>query len=114
CYVMIGALAGLSGLRSSPAQASAANWPSETKVLIVAGSHSGQVSIDAVARGHGMSPSQLFTWCRELRKQMKAQGLVLPVSPLFVPAMVEPSQPCDGDFYCQASAAPAAIVSQRG
>jgi transposase len=75
------------------------DWPPEVKVLIVAESYSGQESISSVARRHAMSPSQLFTWRRELRKQMEAQGLALPVAsepvPLFVPAVIEPSPPTD-------------------
>ena len=70
------------------------DWPPEVKVSIVAESYSGAETISAVARRHGMIPSQLFTWRRELRKQMEAQGLALPVAPdrsaLFVPAVVEP------------------------
>jgi transposase len=46
-----------------------------------------------------MIPSQLFTWRRELRKQMEAQGFALPVAPapasLFVPAVIEPSPPSE-------------------
>ena len=46
-----------------------------------------------------MIPSQLFTWRRELRQQMEAQGFTLPVAPaaapLFVPAVIEPSPPSD-------------------
>jgi transposase len=75
------------------------DWPPEVKVSIVAESYSGQESISAVARRHGMIPSQLFTWRRELRKQMEAQGLTLPVAPapapLFVPAVIEPSPPSE-------------------
>ena len=75
------------------------DWPAEVKVSIVAESYSGQESISAVARRHAMCPSQLFTWRRELRKQMQAQGLVLPATsaaaPLFVPAVVEPFAPSD-------------------
>jgi len=75
------------------------DWPPEVKVSIVAESYSGQESVSAVARRHGMIPSQLFTWRRELRKQMEAQGFPLPVAPvpapLFVPAVIEPSPPSD-------------------
>lgn len=71
------------------------DWPLEVKVSIVAESYSGQESISAVARRHAMCPSQLFTWRRELRKQMEAQGLTLPAAPLFVPAVLEPSLPSD-------------------
>jgi transposase len=46
-----------------------------------------------------MIPSQLFTWRRELRKQMEAQGFALPVAPapasLLVPAVIEPSPPSE-------------------
>jgi transposase len=70
------------------------DWPPEVKISIVAESYSGSETISAVARRHGMSPSQLFTWRRELRKQIEVQGLALPVAPvrppLFVPAVVEP------------------------
>lgn len=70
------------------------DWPPEVKVSIVAESYSGAETISAVARRHGIIPSQLFTWRRDLRKQMEAQGLALPVAPdrppLFVPAVVEP------------------------
>lgn len=75
------------------------DWPPEVKVSIVAESYSGQESVSAVARRHGMIPSQLFTWRRELRKQMEAQGFTLPVAPapasLFVPAVIEPSPPSE-------------------
>lgn len=75
------------------------DWPPEVKVSIVAESYSGQESISAVARRHAMCPSQLFTWRRELRRQMQAQGLALPATPaaaaLFVPAVVEPAVSSD-------------------
>jgi len=56
------------------------DWPPEVKVSIVAESYAGTETVCAVARRHGLSPSQLFTWRRELRKQMEAQGLALPMS----------------------------------
>ncbi|WP_376768806.1 transposase [Novosphingobium chloroacetimidivorans] len=71
-------LAGLSDLRSSQARGKRRDWPPEVKVSIVGESYSGQESISAVARRHAMCLSQLFTWRRELRKQMQAQGLALP------------------------------------
>lgn len=71
------------------------DWPPEVKVSIVAESYAGTETVCAVARRHGLSPSQLFTWRRELRKQMEAQGLALPITPapaaLFVPAVIEPA-----------------------
>ena len=69
------------------------DWPPEVKVSIVAESYSGQETISAVARRHSICPSQLFTWRRELRKEMEVRGMPLPVSsapaPLFVPAVIE-------------------------
>ena len=71
----------------------------EGNVSIGAESYSGQDSISAVARRYALCPSQLFTWLQELRKEMKARGLVLPATsaaaPLFVPAVVEPFAPSD-------------------
>jgi transposase len=83
-------------------------WPSEVKAAIVAESYSGQETVCAVARRHGLSHGQLFTWRRELRKKLEAQGLSLPAKPApmgrvsvgdrisiaapssFVPAVVDP------------------------
>ena len=65
------------------------DWPPEVKASIVAESYSGKESVSAVARRHGMSASQLFTWRRLLRKEMEERGIALPVAsreaPLFVP-----------------------------
>ena len=44
------------------------DWPLEVKASIVAESFTGLETVCAVARRHGLSPSQLFTWHRELRK----------------------------------------------
>ncbi|HEY6869118.1 MAG TPA: transposase [Novosphingobium sp.] len=66
------------------------DWPVEVKASIVAESFSGRETVCAVARRHGLSPSQLFTWRRELRKQLEGQGVVLPAAPSFVPAVIEP------------------------
>ncbi|MCW1755037.1 transposase [Rhizobium acaciae] len=40
------------------------DWSDEEKRQIVAESHSGEMSVSAVARRHGLSPGQLFTWRR--------------------------------------------------
>jgi transposase len=70
------------------------DWPPEVKLSIVAESYSGVETVSAVARRHGLAPSQLFTWRRELRKQMEEQGLTLPAAsdkaPSFVPAIIDP------------------------
>lgn len=65
------------------------DWPPEVKASIVAESFSGRETVCAVARRHSLSPSQLFTWRRELRKQLEDRGGILPAVPVFVPAVVE-------------------------
>ncbi|WP_298171396.1 transposase [Novosphingobium sp.] len=62
------------------------DWPPEVKASILAESFSGQETVCSVARRHGMSPSQLFTWRRQLRKQMESEGAGVPA---FVPAIVD-------------------------
>jgi transposase len=70
------------------------DWPAEVKASIVAESFSGRETVCAVARWHALSPSQLFTWRRELRKQFEDRGVTLPGMPAFVPAVVE-AHPAD-------------------
>ena len=65
------------------------DWPTEVKASIVAESYSGRETVCAVARRHALSPSQLFTWRRALRKQCEERGVTLPAVPGFVPAVVE-------------------------
>jgi len=73
------------------------DWPPEGKASIVAKSYSGEQSVSAVARRHGMSASQLFTWRRLLRKEMEERGIALPApsreAPMFVPAGLEEQEP---------------------
>lgn len=73
------------------------DWPPEVKASIVAESYSGKQSVSAVARRHGMSASQLFTWRRLLRKEMEERGIKLPApsreAPMFVPAVLEEQEP---------------------
>jgi transposase len=70
------------------------DWPDEVRSAIIAESYSGRETVSSVARRHGLSPSQLFTWRRELRKQLEAQGhAAFPVASLpsvFVPAVIDP------------------------
>src|SRR3546814_20046272 len=49
-------------------------WSPEVKASIVAESYSGQETACAVARRHGLAPSQLFAWRRDLRKKLEDQG----------------------------------------
>lgn len=69
------------------------DWPPDVKASIVTESYSGMETVCAVARRHGLASSQLFTWRRELRKQLADRGLALPMAPTpsFVPAVIEPA-----------------------
>ncbi|OWV64191.1 insertion sequence protein [Rhizobium sp. R339] len=60
------------------------DWSDEEKDRIVAESYGGEMSVSAVARRHGLSPGQLFTWRRQARSQAK-QGS----PPMFVPAVID-------------------------
>ncbi|KWV56636.1 insertion sequence protein [Rhizobium altiplani] len=60
------------------------DWSDEEKDRIVAESYSGEMSVSAVARRHGLSPGQLFTWRRQVRSQAKQEAL-----PMFVPAVID-------------------------
>lgn len=76
-------------------------WAPEAKAAIVAESYSGLETVCAVARRHSLSPSQLFTWRRQVRQELEAQGIApsakrgtgLPAVPIevptFVPAVIE-------------------------
>lgn len=65
------------------------DWSDEEKDRIVAESYSGEMSVSAVARRHGLSPGQLFTWRRQVRSQAKQDS-----PPMFVPAVIErPAEP---------------------
>jgi transposase len=57
----------------------------DTRALILAESYAGLETVSAVARRHGLCPSQLFNWRREARKAMEA------AAPAFVPAVIEPA-----------------------
>jgi transposase len=57
-------------------------WSANDKAAIVAESFSGCETVCAVARRHGLSPSQLFAWRRVLR------SVADPSLSLFVPAVI--------------------------
>ncbi|MBY3100732.1 transposase [Rhizobium sp. 25PS6] len=59
-------------------------WSDEEKLQIVAESHSGEMSVSAVARRHGLSPGQLFTWRRQSRSPSEQTS-----TPMFVPAVMD-------------------------
>lgn len=68
-------------------------WPAEAKASIVAECYSGDEGVSAVARRHGLDPSQLYVWRRDLRKQFEDQELAFSAvsaqPPSFVPAVIE-------------------------
>ena len=70
-------------------------WPPEVKASIVAECYSGRDGVSAVARRHGLDPSQVYAWRRDLRKRLEAEGVILPSAEpeavAFVPAVIEPS-----------------------
>lgn len=65
-------------------------WSPDEKAAIIAESEAPDISISAVARRHGLSTSQLFTWRRLARRAAMADrqdGL------RFVPAVLMPERP---------------------
>jgi transposase len=72
-------------------------WSDEEKAAIVAESDGPGTSISAVARRHGLSASQLFTWRRLVRRAGRRDG----ERPLhFVPAVmsVVPQEPTSAEL----------------
>ena len=68
-------------------------WPPEVKASIVAECYSGRERVSAVARRHGLDPSQVYAWRRDFRNRIENEDLVLPPKPdaaAFVPAVIEP------------------------
>ena len=58
-------------------------WTAEDKAAIVTESFSGCETVCAVARRHGLSPSQLFAWRRLVGREVANRAF-----PLFVPAVI--------------------------
>ena len=69
------------------------SWSADEKAAIVSESEATRVSISAVARRHGLSASQLFTWRRQARCAPVSCSLEDGLR--FVPALLtpEPRQP---------------------
>ena len=64
-------------------------WSAEAKARIVAESQAAGASVCAVARRHGLTPQQLFTWRREARQ--RASNGADEGTPAFVPVVLEPA-----------------------
>ena len=68
-------------------------WSDEQKAQIVAESYEPGIKVCSVARRHGLTPQQLFTWCRLARKPLEAAPNLQDV-PMFAPAVVDvPTKP---------------------
>lgn len=65
------------------------DWSAEDKARIVAESYEPGESVSAVARRHALSPQQLFSWRRRLRRPANGEA-PSGTSPLFVPAVLAP------------------------
>ncbi len=63
------------------------NWSAEEKATIIAESYVDGETVCSVARRHGLTPQQLFTWRR------LARGTRTPERPAFVPAVAEVPAP---------------------
>ena len=62
------------------------SWSPAEKATIVTESYGPAETVCAVARRHGLTPQQLFTWRRLARRS------VLAPAPMFVPAVVEATE----------------------
>ncbi|MBB2671524.1 UNVERIFIED_ORG: transposase [Rhizobium esperanzae] len=62
-------------------------WSDEQKAQIVAESYEPGVTVCSVARRHGLTSQQLFTWRRHARRPL---GEVPDETPMFAPAIVVP------------------------
>jgi transposase len=78
-------------------------WSAEQKAAIVAESYEGTSSVCDVARRHGLTPTQLFTWRRAARSGAAAGN----DSPEFVPAVVDVQPPKQDEL-------PAEVAPQIG
>ncbi len=76
------------------------DWPTQLKASIVAECAAGIESVRAVARRHGLDPSQIYAWRKDLRQQFDDRVLTSRVltssaasiqTPAFVPAVIEPA-----------------------
>jgi transposase len=63
------------------------SWSATEKAAIIAESYGAGETVCAVARRHGLTPQQLFTWRRMVRRSISASP------PIFVPAVVETPEP---------------------
>ena len=72
-------------------------WPADLKASIVAECCPERGGVSAVARRHGLDPSQIYVWRKDLLKQLEVKVLPRPAAEpeaaMFVPAMIEAEAP---------------------
>lgn len=64
-------------------------WSDDQKAQIIAESYEPSVTVCSVARRHGLTSQQLFTWRRLARKPLELAS-VPEEAPMFAPVVVEP------------------------
>jgi transposase len=82
------------------------SWSAADKARIVAESQTAGASVCAVARRHGLTPQQLFTWRREARQRgTNAAG----GASAFVPVVLEPASAPERPRRARSTAAAPAV-----
>ncbi len=66
-------------------------WTADDRARIIAKTLEPSAVVSEVARRHGLTPQQLFTWRREVRKRTEDDSLA------FVPSVVEPEPAPDAE-----------------
>jgi transposase len=89
------------------------SWSAGAKARIVAESQAAGASVCAVARRHGLTPQQLFTWRREARQRGTNN---IGGAPAFVPVVLEPASPPERPRRARSTAAatPAVEIEVAG
>jgi transposase len=67
-------------------------WSADDRAQILEETLAPGAVVSAVARRHGLTPQQLFTWRRAARRQVEAEA-----PPMFVPAVVAPEPAPPGE-----------------
>ena len=75
------------GWKCSRERVGGESWSAAEKPAIIAESYGAGETVCSVARRHGLTPQQLFTWRRLAR-----QAALSPAT-MFVPAVVDPVEP---------------------
>jgi transposase len=80
-------------------------WTPEQKVLIVAETYETSETVSAVARRHGLTPQQLFTWRRNAQQVRAGESRMA-----FAPVVLETSRPRAGATPLMQSQAVGSLV----